>query len=73
MQTVTRAGARTSEFWLVLAFFGAVLLNGTAHFEIPTEQMTMLAAAAFGYAGGRTVLKNTLARSEGIGNGGKAS
>ena len=65
METVTRAGAKTSEFWLVLAFFGAVLINGTPFVDIPTEHMTMLAAAAFGYAGGRTVLKNSLAKNGG--------
>ena len=65
METVTRAGAKTSEFWLVLAFFGTVILNGTRFVEIPMEQMTMLAAAAFGYAGGRTVLKNSLAKNGG--------
>ena len=65
MDTVTRAGTKTSEFWLVLAFFGTVILNGTSYVEIATDQMTMLAAAAFGYAGGRTVLKNSLAKNGG--------
>ena len=64
-ETVTRAGGKTSEFWLLLAFFGIVLANGTAAISIPTDQMTMLATLAGGWAGGRTLLKNSLAKNGG--------
>ncbi len=56
---ITRAGSRTSEFWLALAFFAAVIVNGTPYVDIPGTEMAMLFSAAFGYAGGRTLLKNT--------------
>ncbi len=59
---VTRSGSRTSEFWLALAFFGVVVINGTPYVEIAGAEMSMLFAAAFGYAGGRTLLKNTAAK-----------
>ena len=59
---ITRAGSRTSEFWLALAFFGAVIINGTHYVDIPGTEMAMLFSAAFGYAGGRTLLKNTAAK-----------
>lgn len=61
-ETVTRAGKATSEFWLLIAFFVVVVVNGTDFVNIPVEQVTMLAAGAFGYTGGRTFLKNSIAK-----------
>lgn len=60
--TITRKGMTTSEFRLVLLFFAVVLANGTRYIDIPVEQMTMLATLAFGYGGGRLMLKNTMAK-----------
>ncbi len=62
MNTASRSGVRTSELWLILAFFGVVLLSGTTYFTVPTEHITMLSILAFGYGGGRIMLKNTLAK-----------
>lgn len=60
-ETISRQGIKTSEFWLILLFFAVVVLNGTRFVSLPGEDIAMLAALSFGYGGGRTVLKNTLA------------
>ena len=62
-EPLTRKGRQTSEFWLVVSFFAVVLLNGTDLFTIPSEQIVLLATLAFGYGGGRTLLKNAIART----------
>ena len=59
---VTRAGSKTSEFWLTLAFIGVVMANGTRVFDVGGEQIAMLATLIFGYGGGRTLIKNTAAK-----------
>ena len=63
METVTRSGKMTSEFWLVLVFIGVVVLNGTPYVDIDGENIALLATLAFGYGGGRTLIKNTLAKN----------
>ena len=60
-ETVTRAGAKTSEFWLILAFFGVVLLNGTDYVAIDGDHLAMLAGLAGGNLFGRTWLKQRVA------------
>ena len=62
-EPVTRKGLQTSEFWLVVIFFAVVLLNGTTFFTIPSEHIVMLATLAFGYGGGRNLLKTAIART----------
>ena len=64
-EIVTRPGTKTSEFWLVLLFFGVVVLNGTPYVDIAGEHIAMLATLAFGYGGGRTLLKKDLAKNGG--------
>ena len=66
-ETISRQGIKTSEFWLILLFFAVVLLNGTSFVNLPGEDIAMLAALSFGYGGGRTVLKNSLAARAGAG------
>ena len=58
-----KSGNKTSEFWLILLFFATVIANGTAYVDIPETQVSMLAALAFGFAGGRTWLKNTATKT----------
>lgn len=60
--TVARKGAKTSEFYGLLLFVAVVLANGTEFVTIPSEHIAMIATLAFGYGGGRTLLKNTLAK-----------
>ena len=62
-ETVTRKGLQTSEFRLVLLLFAIVVLNGTPYVAIPGEHIALLASLAFGYGGGRTLLKNGLTRA----------
>ncbi len=61
--TISRQGIRTSEFWLILLFFAVVVLNGTSFVTLPGEDIALLATLTFGYGGGRTVLKNALAKT----------
>ena len=61
-ETVTRKGLQTSEFQLVLLLFAIVVLNGTPYMAIPGEHIALLASLAFGYGGGRTLLKNSLTK-----------
>lgn len=63
METVTRSGKMTSEFWLILVFISVVVLNGTPYVDIDGEHIALLATLAFGYGGGRTLLKNSLAKN----------
>ena len=65
MDIIKRDGKATSEFWTLLAFFGVVLADGTRFVDISGENMAMLAALAFGYGGGRALLKNTAAKNPG--------
>lgn len=53
----------TSEFWLILVFISVVVLNGTPYVDIDGEHIALLATLAFGYGGGRTLIKNTLAKN----------
>ena len=62
MDTVTRSGMKTSEAWGYAAFVLVVLLNGTSWFEIPADQIMMVAAAAGIHGVSRTTLKNTIAK-----------
>ena len=62
-ETVTRKGLQTSEFWLVLLLFAIVVLNGTSYVAIPGEHVALLASLAFGYGGGRTLLKHGLTKA----------
>ncbi len=64
-ETVVRKGLLTSEFWLVLMLFGVVVVNGTPYVAIPGEHIALLASLAFGYGGGRTLLKNSLTNKAG--------
>lgn len=60
-----RAGMKTSEFWLIIMFFVAVLANATSFFTIPSDQMMLLAALAGVYKGGRFMLKRETAKQPG--------
>ncbi len=62
-ETVVRKGLQTSEFRLILLLFAIVILNGTPYVAIPGEHIALLASLAFGYGGGRTLLKNSLTRA----------
>ena len=62
-KTVVRKGLQTSEFQLVLLLFAIVALNGTPYVAIPGEHIALLASLAFGYGGGRTLLKNNLTKA----------
>ena len=62
-ETVVRKGLQTSEFQLVLLLFAVVVLNGTPYVAIPGEHIALLASLAFGYGGGRTLLKNSLTKA----------
>ena len=57
-----RPGVKSSEFWLIIAYFATVIIAGTGYVTISDGQLGMLATLAFGYAGGRTLLKNTIAK-----------
>ncbi|MDJ0944215.1 MAG: hypothetical protein QNJ30_12155 [Kiloniellales bacterium] len=61
-ETVVRKGLQTSEFWLVLLLFAIVVANGTPQVAIPGEHIALLASLAFGYGGGRTLLKSNLTK-----------
>ena len=64
MEKITEArGLKTSEFWLVMAFVASVLLDGSPLVNVDPTNMTLLAVATFGYGGGRTLLKNSLAKA----------
>ncbi len=62
-ETVVRKGLQTSEFRLILLLFAIVVLNGTPYVAIPGEHIALLASLAFGYGGGRTLLKNSLTKT----------
>ena len=62
-ETVVRKGLQTSEFWLVLLLFAIVVLNGTSYVTVPGEHIALLASLAFGYGGGRTLLKHGLTKA----------
>ena len=61
--TVTRKGVMTSEFAGMILTFVTIIANGTRFVEIPGDQIILLAGMATAYGGGRTLLKNTLAKS----------
>lgn len=61
-EILTARGAKSSEFWLIIAFVVSVLANGSPFIDISSTDMSLLAIATFGYTGGRTMLKNTIAK-----------
>lgn len=50
-------GKKTSEFWLIIAFAVAYVLNGTEWVNIPWDQFPMLATMVSVYTGGRSWVK----------------
>ena len=54
----------TSEFAGMILTFVTIIANGTAFVEIPGDQIILLAGMATAYGGGRTLLKNSLAKSK---------
>lgn len=62
MDIISRSGRSSSEFWTLIAYFAVVLADGTRFVNISGENMAILAALAFGYGGGRALLKNTVAK-----------
>lgn len=58
----TRPGLKTSEFVGLLLTFAMILADGTAYVEVPSEYVMLFGAMATAYGGGRTLLKNTLAK-----------
>lgn len=61
-EVVSNAGAKTSEFRLVLLFVLVVLLDGTPWVAVPETYVTMLASLTLGYGAGRTWLKQTIVK-----------
>ncbi len=62
-ETVTRAGARTSEFWFGMATIATVWLDGLPVITIPESRMLIVASLAGAYGAGRTWLKQQVARA----------
>ena len=63
METVTRGGALTSEFWFGMATVVLILVNGLETVSIPESHIMLVAGLAGAYGAGRTVLKNNLAKA----------
>ena len=63
METVTRGGIQTSEFWFGMATVAVILINGLEAVTIPESHVMLVAALSGAYGAGRTVLKNNLAKA----------
>ena len=50
-------GMKTSEFWLTVAVFGMVILNGTAFVNIPWDTLMVIAAGNGAFAVSRGLAK----------------
>ena len=61
-ETATRKGMATSEFLGLLLTFAMILADGTPLIEIPSEYIMLFGGMATAYGGGRTLLKNTMAK-----------
>ena len=63
METVTRGGAQTSEFWFGMATVVLILVNGLEAVAIPESHIMLVAGLAGFYGAGRTLLKNSLTKA----------
>ena len=64
-ETVTRAGAMTSEFWFGMATVVTIWLNGIPQVTIPESQILIIASLAGAYGVGRTLLKTSISKNGG--------